>query len=110
MHLKRCVNYVMLLIDESITSDQYKCLLATANECQLNAISEVIYNALNNYDNLKVNKLLAKDLNKYSGILRGVIDIDKSFKSRIRILRKHIKICGRIIRHLSKSIKTALKE
>lgn len=107
--MKKAVVYLTLLSDQQITDHQFKCLLGTANDIQLDGLCEFIYNAISGRMHLDsgIEKLVKRNIKLLTVLTNRK---QNSYRKRIQIIRKHIRVIGRIVKKLNPYIKKVLKK
>jgi hypothetical protein len=110
MYVHKITSYLTVLLENDITKQQLRCLLATANVRQLNGVCEILYNAYDaNSFNLSKNNF--KKLEKHSKVLHVLCNTTKySYIKRLNLLRKHLTIVINILTMLRPSIKKLLDD
>ncbi len=106
MYVSKTIHYVYLLTDKKISADQMKCLLATANEDQLNTISEIIYN-IYSY-NIRLDAKTQKKVKQVYNLLETISNINISYKRRLNLIRNNLKPISKLISIVSTQIRKAI--
>ena len=111
MSVKNAKHYLMLLTEKDASEEQKRCLLATANEQQLNGLSEVLYNIdiEDSTSRIKLNKKVKSKVKKNITVLHGIINTKKGYKNRLSIIRENLKELYAIINPLSPQISKIVK-
>ncbi len=106
MYVSKTFHYVHLLTDKRTSAHQMKCLLVTANEDQMNAISEIIYN-IYSY-NIKLDTKTQKKVRQVYNLLETISNISVSYKRRLTLLRNNLKPISKLISIVSTQIRKAI--
>ena len=103
------MTYLTLLTDQQITKHQFNCLLGTANLEQLNGICEFLYNVVSGHIHLDTS--VQRLVKRHTKLITVLINRKQnSYRKRIQILRKNIRIIARIVKKLTPYIKKVLKK
>ena len=108
MTLKKAAHYIALLADPTTHKDQAKCLIATANATQLNALAEVLANVKNGV--LTVKKSTKRRLQKQEHLLKIILDTKKPFKKRHRAVRLNVQPIYKVIEEILPQLRKLLKQ
>lgn len=109
MSLKKALTYLTLLTDEQITKQQFYCLLGTANLEQLNGLCELFYNITSGHIELDASS--TRLVRRHDKILRALTNRKQySYRKRVQILRKNVRVVGRIVKKIIPFIKKVLKK
>ncbi len=100
MSVHKIRSYLDVLLASDISKQQLRCLLATANERQLDGLRQIFYNAY--YTNAF--KLAQNDymkILKHSSILNVVCNTTKyTYQRRLGVIRKHLRIIIKMVQLL----------
>ena len=103
------MTYLTLLIDQQITKHQFNCLLGTANLEQLNGLCEFLYNAISGRMNLDIS--VERVIKRHTKLITILTNRKhNSYRKRIQVIRKNIRIIGRIVKKLTPYMKKVIKK